>query len=55
MLLLLLFIAPENGWDIHWLLFKFPNYLLRGTIVVYELIISLWEYYYKILGLFSQF
>ena len=35
-----LFTSPENGWEIHWLLFKFPNHLHKGTIV-YELIISL--------------
>ena len=35
-----LFTSPENGWEIHWLWFKFPNHLYKGTIV-YELIISL--------------
>jgi hypothetical protein len=24
-----LFRAPENGWEIHWSLFKFPNHLHR--------------------------
>ena len=31
--------ATENGCEIHWSLFKFPNHLYRVTIV-YELIIS---------------
>jgi hypothetical protein len=28
-----LFTAPENGWEIYWSLFKFPNHLHKGTIV----------------------
>ena len=34
-----LFTASENGWEIYWSLFKFPNHLHRETIVQ-ELIIS---------------
>ena len=44
-----LFTSPENGWEIHWLWFKFPNHLYKGTIV-YELIISLVGILFKILG-----
>jgi len=28
-----LFSGPENGWEIHWSLLKFPNHLHKGTIV----------------------
>ena len=28
-----LFTAPENGWEIHWSLFKFPNHLHWETMV----------------------
>ena len=28
-----LFTASENGWEIYWSLFKFPNHLHRETIV----------------------
>ena len=34
-----LFTAAENGWEIHWSLFEFPNHFRREQIV-HELIIS---------------
>ena len=33
-----LFTAAENGWEIQWSLFEFPNYFHREQIV-YELLI----------------
>ena len=43
-----LFKAIENGWEIHWSLFEFPNHFHRGKIV-YELIISpVWILLYNV-------
>ena len=27
-----IFTGPENGWEIHWSLFKFPSHLHKGTM-----------------------
>ena len=49
-----LFTASENGWEIHWLLFKFLNHLqsAQGTIIS---LVEILLYYLKYLINFPNF